>query len=180
MRRLERKDKLILTLTLLAVVQLLVFGLRLRPGVESSEYWPQVGDTLSGLTVQRSSGADVPLIQGDPTVLLVFHSRCAHCADVAPIWADWIRSSEPEWDVLAVSSEPLDSAQVYARQQGWPVEVGVVDASLARGPAQALTGRTPWIFVIDRAGVILSEGHGGRISELTAGVEVVWGEVSGT
>jgi len=180
LRRLVRKNKVILALTFLVAVQLLVLGFRLRPSVESPEFWPQVGDTLSGLTVQRSSGTNVPLIWGDPTVLLVFHSRCAHCADVAPLWADWIRNIESDWDVLAVSSEPLDSAQAFAKQQGWPVEVAVVDASSTGGPAHALTGRTPWIFAIDRAGVILSEGHGGRISELTAGVESGRSEVSGT
>ena len=162
-------------------VQLLVLGFRLRPGVGSPEFWPQVGDALPGLTVRRSDDGEVALLmQGGPTVLLVFHSRCVHCADVAPLWADWIRRIGSGWDVLAVSSEPLDSAQAFVKKQGWPVEVAVVDVSLARGPARALTGRTPWVFVVDRAGMILSEGHGGRISELTAGVKIGRSEVSGT
>ena len=54
----------------------------------------------------------------------------------------------------------------------------MVDASGARGPAHALTARTPWVFVVDRDGVILSEGHGGRIAELTAGAETGRTEVA--
>lgn len=171
MRRLFGNQKLVLGLVLLAFLQILVLGFRLRPGAGPSESLPTVGDTLSGIPFRQLYDPRGAPSQGRATVILVFHSRCVHCAEVAPLWADWIRDVGSDWDVFAVSSEPLGSAEAYAKEQAWPVEVAVVDASQARGAAQAFTARTPWVFVVDRDGVILSEGHGGRIAELTAGTE---------
>ena len=179
MRRLLGNQRLVFWLILLASVQLLVLGFRSRPGAGSSEPWPEVGDILPGLPFRRLHDGEGVQTQGGATVLLVFQSRCGHCAEVAPLWADWIRDVGSDWDVLALSSEPLESAEAFAKQQGWPVEVAVVDASMARGPAHALTARTPWVFVVDRGGVILSEGHGSRIAELTSSVEIGRNKVAG-
>ena len=179
MRRLFGNQNLVFGLILLAFLQILVLGFRWRPGAGPSEPLPAVGDTLPILPFRQLHNPRGVQSQSGATVLLVFNSRCGHCAEVAPLWADWIRNAGSDWDVLAVSTEPVDSAEAYARQQGWPVEVAVVDASAARGPAHALTARTPWVIVVDRDGVILSEGHGRRIAELTAGTETGRGKVAG-
>ena len=169
MRQFLKKDKVILSLFLLAGIQLLVLGFRVTRPVQVPLVWPQRGDTLPGIPVFRSDGPETPLLSGEPTVLLIFNSRCVHCAEVASLWKSWLRDDGPDWQVLAVSSEPLDSAQTYVEQQGWEVEVGVVEAGLSGGPANVLTGRAPWVFVANGAGVILAEGPGNRIAELTAG-----------
>ena len=148
MRRLFGNQNLVFGLILLAFLQLLVLGFRLRPGAGPSESLPAVGDTLSGLPFRQLHNPRGVQSQSGATLILVFNSRCGHCAEVAPLWADWVRDAGSDWDVLAVSSEPLDSAEAYAKQQGWPMEVAVVDASVARGPAHALTARTPWVYVV--------------------------------
>ncbi len=50
----------------------------------------------------------------------------------------------------------------------WDAEIRTVEAGRLGGWEHALTSRTPWVFVIDEAGVILAEGHGSRIAELGA------------
>ncbi len=179
MRRLFGNKNVVFGLILLAFLQLLVLGARLKSGAGSSERWPTVGDSLSGLLFRQLRNPRGVQRQSETTLILVFSSRCGHCAEVAPLWADWIRDVGSGWDVLAVSADPLDSAEAYAKEQGWPVEVAGVDASVARGPAHALTARTPWVFVVDRSGVILSEGHGRRIAELTSGAGFARREVAG-
>ena len=170
MRQFLKKDKVILSLFLLAGIQLLVLGFRVTRPVQVPLVWPQKGDTLLEVPVFRSDGPETPLLSGEPTVLLIFHSRCVHCAEAASLWKSWLQADGSAWRVLAVSSEPLDSAQTYVERQGWEVKVGVVEAGSNGGPANVLTGRAPWVFVANGAGVILAEGHGNRIAELTAGV----------
>ena len=177
MRQFLKKDKVILSLFLLAGIQLLVLGVRVTRPVQVPLVWPQEGDTLLEIPVFRSDGPETQLLSGEPTVLLIFHSRCVHCAEVASLWRSWLQDYGPDWQVLAVSSEPLDSAQTYVEHQGWEVEVGVVEAGSSGGPADVLTGRAPWVFVANGAGVILAEGHGNTIAELTAGVRVRRDEV---
>ena len=118
--------------------------------------------------MERSGGRNTPLLLGKPTVVLVFGSECPHCLEVAPLWRSWIETNGSDWEVLAVSSEPFEAAQAFAEGQEWGLEVGVVEADPTVGSASALTGRAPWVFVANGAGVILAEGHGNRIAELTA------------
>jgi hypothetical protein len=160
----------------LAAAQLLVLELRLTRPAQLPLAWRQTGDTLFGLVVERSDGRNTPLLLGKPTVLLVFSSRCPHCLEVAPLWRSWIETNGSDWQVLAVSSESFEAAQAFAENQGWEVEVGVVEAGSMVGSARALTGRAPWVFVANGAGVILAEGHGNRIAELTAGARTEPGE----
>jgi hypothetical protein len=156
-------------MAVLAAVQFLVLALRLIHPERLPLAWLQAGDTLTGLTVERLGGRNTPLFLGKPTVLLVFGSECTHCLEVAPLWRCWIETNGSDWQVLAVSSEPLEAAQAFAEGQEWGVDVGVVEAGSTVGSASALTGRAPWVFVANGAGVILAEGHGSRIAELTAG-----------
>jgi hypothetical protein len=152
-------------LVVLASVQLLVLGLRLTHPAQLPLAWLQAGDTLSGLVVERSEGRDTPLLLKQPTVLLVFGSQCAHCLEVAPLWRNWTETNGSDWQLLAVSSESFEAAQAFAENQEWGV--GVVEAPSTVGSASALTGRAPWVFVANGAGVILAEGHGSGIAELT-------------
>ncbi len=99
MRRFFGKQNLAFGLILLAFLQLLVLGVRLKPGARSSERWPTVGDTLSGFPLRQSHNPRGVQSQWGPTVLLVFHSRCGHCAEVAPLWADWIRDFGSDWEL---------------------------------------------------------------------------------
>ena len=167
MRRVLKMDKVILSLILLAGIQLLVLGVRVTHPVQVPMVWPQRGDTLSEIRVHRADGQETPLLSGESTVFLIFDSKCVHCAAVASFWRGWLQHDASDWRVMAVSSEPLESAQAYVNRQGWEVEVGVVDAAPSGGPADALTGRAPWVFVADSDGVILAEGHGDMLSELT-------------
>ncbi len=59
-------------------------------------------------------------------------------------------------------------AEAYVTRHGWEVDLWTVDSKRRGGAAHALTGRTPWLFLIDGDGVILAEGHGERIDELVA------------
>jgi hypothetical protein len=47
----------------------------------------------------------------------------------------------------------------------------VVETEPSGEMAAALTGRAPWVFVANGAGVILAEGHGDMLPELINGVE---------
>jgi hypothetical protein len=130
-----------------------------------------VGDTISGVRIHLTDDRETQLPSGDSTVLLVFDSRCVHCEDVAPLCRDWLRAEGRDWRVLAVAAEGLESAQRYAEQQGWEVEVGVLETEPSGEMAAALTGRAPWVFVANGVGVILAEGHGDMLPELINGVE---------
>ena len=156
-------------LAVLAAVQLLLLALRLTRPENLPLAWLQAGDTLSGLTVERSEGRNTPLLLGKPMVVLVFGSECPHCLEVAPLWRSWIETNGSDWEVLAVSSEPFEAAWAFVDGQDWRVDVGVMEAGSTVGSASALTVRAPWVFVANGAGVILAEGHGSRITELTAG-----------
>ena len=106
---------------------------------------------------------------GEPTVLLVFDSQCAHCLAVAPAWKAWIGNGPPGLRVVGVSTEPLETAGAFAQARGWGVEVWQVEAPTG-SLGHALTSRTPWVFILDGEGRIQEEGHGSRLAELTSGV----------
>jgi hypothetical protein len=67
---------------------------------------------------------------------------------------------------IAISSEPIPSANQYALDHGWDAEVWTVAADLLDGIGYTLTRRTPWVFLLDGEGVIVAEGHGSRIAEI--------------
>ena len=180
MKRFISKNRVVLALGLLAVAQLVVLGFRLESRDAPSGSWFQVGDTLSGIRAFDSSGQEASLVGGDPTVVLVFHSECGHCEDVAPLWRAWKTASGPDFRTVAISSEPLKSAKAYAAQHEWDAGVWTVEAGRLGGLEHGLTSRTPWIFVLDETGVILAEGHGRRIVELVAVLGAETREVSGT
>ena len=111
MRRFSKTDGVLLLLAVLAAAQLLVLALRLTRPEQLPLPWLQAGDTLSGLTVERSGGRTTRLLLGKPTVVLVFGSECPHCLEVAALWRSWIETNGSDWDVLAVSSEPFEATR---------------------------------------------------------------------
>jgi hypothetical protein len=158
----------IIGLALLAAVQLAVLGSRQGSAGAAPGTWLGVGDSVAQIRVLDSTGREFSLATGEPTLLLVFDSQCGHCQTVAPVWRGWIRASGSGLSLIAVSSEPLASAQDFVAEHGWAVEVRTVEAGRLGSRGHALTGRIPWVFAVDGAGVIVAEGHGRRIAELAA------------
>ena len=169
MKRLLSRDTLLLSLALLALAQVLVFGNRWRNRDGPADSWLHAGDDVSALRFRTPSGRSGSLAAGEPTVLLVFDSQCPHCRAVAPAWKAWIGAAPPGLRVVGVSTEAPETAAAFARDQGWGVEVWRVEARTG-SPEHALTSRTPWVFVLDGEGRILKEGNGSRLAELTSGV----------
>ena len=127
-----------------------------------------VGDDVSSVVTLGADGTERPLTAEGPSLLLVFHSECGHCRRVAPDWRRWIEEHGTELRVIAISKEEREPAVAYAREHGWEVEVRTVEVGLLGGREHALTARTPWLFALDGAGIVIGEGHGSRIDELGA------------
>ena len=157
MRKPTGASVIIVSLAGLLVFQLLVLGLREGVGRGYAADWLRVGDTLAGVQIRGPDGQEGPLVRAGGRVLLVFHPDCTHCASVAPIWATWLSKNGASAKVLALASASLAPAQAFAQEQGWQVEVAVVDTSGARDFGFALTRRSPWVFVLDETGGILAE-----------------------
>jgi len=168
MEQAKRRGKVIYSLAILAVAQIVVFGFSLARQVGLSPPWPQAGDTLPETRIRRPSGGDALLPSGTQTVLLVFHSTCGLCENVAPAWMAWMEEAGQSWNVQAVSSEPLGSALAFSQRHGWDMEVGVVEGSERGSRVWPFLSRTPWVFLVSGEGVILAEGHGERLEELVS------------
>lgn len=151
-------------LLVLAVAQVAAIGFTVADGPSASAVG--VGTDLSGVTVRTAAGVETPLATGEPLVLLVFHSECGHCRRVAPDWKAWMSSGGGAAQAVALSPEPPSVAGAYAEEHGWDVPVWTVDAARLGGRAHALTSRTPWVFVLDARGVVVSEGHGTQLTRL--------------
>jgi len=136
-------------------------------GSETPE-WLQAGGDVSGIRVDGMDGQPMPLSGEGLRVVLVFHSECGHCAAVAPEWRSWLEEDGRAWDVLAVTSEPVESGRAFASRNGWMVGVATVETDSQGGTGGRLTGRTPWVFVVDPEGIINAEGHGSRLLEIVA------------
>ena len=164
-----KKNGAIVALIVLAIVQLVAFGYR------STNAGPVgrrvgVGDDVSGLSIVDATGAERALATGATTIVLIFHSECGYCARVAPDWRIWLDEYRSDAAVLAVSSEPITDAAAYADKHGWNVDVGSMEVGVLGGQAHALTSRTPWIFIVDGAGLVLAEGHGNLLAKLAGGL----------
>jgi hypothetical protein len=158
-------------LALLAAIQLAMLLHRQQAGLAASGRWLVAGDDVAGLRLQDASGKSLGLPLGQPTALLVFDPACAHSAVAGPTWAEWTRSAGGHVRVLAVSAGGADAAVAFAEDQGWEAPVLTVRSGAADRLGDALTRRTPWVFVLDERGVIVSEGHGSRVGELAAPLE---------
>ncbi len=158
----------VLVLALLLLAQLAALGIRQAAGTTTGGVWLGVGDSLHGVPVVDASGREARLAFGDTALVLVFNSECGHCERVAPMWQGWLDTHRAAVRVVAISSESSGVAEAYVARHGWEVDLWTVDSTRRGGAAHALTGRTPWLFLIDGDGVILAEGHGEGIDQLVA------------
>lgn len=155
-------------LAVVAVCQLVLLGHVFGNDSEEAGRWLEVGADVSGIRVRGTGGEPVPLSMGGPRVVLVFHPECGHCAAVAPEWKSWLEEEGKGWDVLAVTSEPVETGRALAARNGWAVDVATVEADSRSDVGRSLTRRTPWVFVVDPGGVLVAEGHGSRLREVVA------------
>ena len=165
-------DWILVGLSLLVIVQVALFASRraspdLPAGPPPAFIVP--GDRVGDVTVILAGDRSEPLVDPSadrPTLLMAFHSECAHCATVAPVWQEWLESrSTSGLRILGLSRGPPEPAEAYARQHGWPLEIALVpDDPTAEG--FRLVTRTPWLILLDADGVVRFEGHGAKLEEL--------------
>lgn len=128
-----------------------------------------VGDTITVLTMFDERGKPVQLGASDSssrwTVLLSVYSHCIWCDSIAPTWKEYIDQPH-DYVVHMVSREPIDTLIEYADSKGYDVSLlsigGATDGSLER----ELTGKTPWIYVLDSDGVLRLAEHGFAVDSL--------------
>ena len=160
------KDRVVIGLVLLAVVQIAVLGAVRGDATVGAAKWLAPGDQVADIEVLDRTGAPRSLASGQPTLVLVFHSECGHCRRVAPVWRAWLEEHVNDVAVVALSSEPHSSAQAYVTEHAWDVSVRTVPEASLGSRAHALTSRTPWLFALDGDGFVIAEGHGSRIEEI--------------
>lgn len=140
--------------------------------------WPQAGampifmahgDTVNSLQVRFDDGRSGQYRPGGGgrrwTVLLAFRSDCAPSHVVAPEWSRWLSAARPV-DVLAVTRDSLAAALAYRERQRWPVRLVSVQGARRGSAEHSLITRTPWIFLLDPAGVVRYQGHGSTLALL--------------
>lgn len=168
MRRLTRREWVLLGFAALAVVQAILLTWPRSSAPSMADRWFTTNDTLA--FPEHPDFPPSPTSSGKetPTILLVFNSGCGHCLEVAPLWRAWTRTSTAGARMVALSSESQGVAEAFVSEHGWNAVVWTVDASQSGSPNHMLTSRAPWVFVLDHEGVILAEGHGKDIAEITA------------
>ncbi|MBT8396752.1 MAG: hypothetical protein HKO65_06125 [Gemmatimonadetes bacterium] len=166
MRRLDRKNVVIISLVFLAIAQAFFIWAGRRPGGLWNKSWLQPGESLSEVQALTPEGISVSLATGEPTLLLVFSPDCEYCQEVAALWGAWIAAHRKGLEAVAISSALHDYANQYASDQGWGLEVWTLGDEPSDTPGYALTRRAPWVFLLDGEGVIVKEGHGSKIAEI--------------
>jgi hypothetical protein len=170
--RSDRKQRLVLVgLALLAVVQvgaILVIAHRVShppivrpPDLAIGDGVPAIRgrDSLAAITTLplRRTGASW-------TVLLAFSPGCAWCDSVAPRWKRWTEAAGGRIAVVGIASGDPSEALRYTRAHGWKIgELIVVDSALTGVLGLQLTRKTPWLFLIDKRGVLRYSGHGNEV-----------------
>ena len=160
----------IVGLGVIALCQLVLLGRTVGGIGGENREWLQTGSDVSGIRVEGMDGQPMPLSGEGLRVVLVFHPECGHCAAVAPEWRSWLEEDGRAWDILAVTSEPVESGRAFASRNGWMVEIATVETDSKGATRGRLTGRTPWVFVVDQDGILIAEGHGRRLGEIVAAV----------
>lgn len=152
-------------LTLLAVTQGAFIGNRMF-GRDSDEHEITVGHDLSQVSLERADGTELDLSDGQNTLLLVFDPECVHSGKVAAMWKQWLKAAPRADRVLALSAGSLRSANAYARDQEWPVEVVSIGTDAAGSRSHALVRRAPWVYALGGDGRVLAGGHGRKLPEV--------------
>ena len=160
------RDRVLRGLAILAVVQGVALLAAYSIGTASDSGWVVTGDSVDGLEVYGRSGDPTSLATGVPTLVLVFHSQCAHCERVAPEWKRWLDEHRDEVHVVSVSTEPWAEGRAYVDRHGWSVDHIRAGEGRRGSRTQAFTARTPWVFAVDARGTVLATGHGSVIDEV--------------
>jgi len=159
------RDLAIPALTLIAVAQVLVL-LFARGGAASAEVAVEPGYNFGAVELLDEDSVVTKLSRGEPTLLLVFHSGCAHCEAVAPAWRAWLQDAPPDLAVLAVSREPYATALDYANRHDWDVTIRTVSVPTIGSRARTLVRLTPWVYALDGDGRVVLAGHGTELERL--------------
>ena len=128
------------------------------------------GDDLSQLSLVASSGENdsfnIRLRGAEWTVLMAFDIACVWCAEIAPLWKTWTSAADSV-QLIGISTNPSEAALRYTTGHGWKLdEVLTLDGSNLTGVERALTGRTPWLFLLDREGKLVVADHGSAIPRI--------------
>lgn len=153
-------------LVLIAVLQLVALGYRTGDAAMDASRWIAAGDEVLELGLADGSGTRRSLATGQPTLVLAFHSQCAHCERIAPTWSAWLDRHRGDVNVIAVSKEPHSSAKSYADRHGWDVDILTTGETSPGSREHAFTSRTPWVFALDSGARVIDEGHGSLINEI--------------
>lgn len=152
-------------LTVLATVQLLALANR-TTRLETLPKQVAIGEDLSSLVIRDVGGETIELA-GYETLLLVFEPDCPHTDRVAEAWASWLDEEDAKAHrTIAVSSGTPATVARYVGDKRWTVRAGAVEPGADGKGEHALMNRTPWVFVVDNAGMVVAEGHGVRLAEL--------------
>lgn len=155
-------------LVLLAMSQVSVVGYRLISTSNAGPQFLEEGDRLEQLagSVGGSNRRLTLSTNGVKwTALLVFHSACPHCETVAPKWREWLNVSH-DVEIVAVTRDPDSTAEAYRDRHGWQVDVLSLGEPPEGTPEYLITGRTPWLFLVDPKGKIRFTGHGQLVDTL--------------
>ena len=156
----------VVALAVLAVAQVVSLGLRPR-GAGGDGERITIGHDVSAIAVDYADGTVSKLGRGRATLLLVFDPDCPHSRRVASEWSLRLGATAfNQYRVLAISPKPLSESVAYAREQGWPVQVGSVEGHPDWNRGRSLVERTPWVFAVNQAGRVVAEGHGSKLREL--------------
>ena len=162
----SRRDWIIMgALALLAATQAAFIGNRIL-GRDSDENEIRVGHDLSQVSLKRADGTELDLADGHNTLLLAFDPECFHSGKVASMWKEWLSAGPRADRVFAFSPGSPPSANAYARDQKWPVEVVSIGTGAAGSRGHALTRRVPWVDAVGGDGRVVAGGHGRKLPEV--------------
>lgn len=168
------RDLAIPALTLAAIAQVLVL-LFARGGAASGDVTVAPGYDFGQVELLEEDSLVTTLSRGEPTLVLVFHSSCAHCEEVAPVWSAWLRNAPAELTILAVSREPYSSALDYANRHDWGVGVRTVRVPAIGSRARTLVRLTPWVYALDGDGRVILAGHGTELDRIGQALQEIDG-----
>ena len=170
--RSDRKQGFVLGgLALLAVVQvgaIIVIANRVKHPADGRPPDLAIGDGIPAIRGRDSLAAitTLPLRRRDMswTVLLAFSPACAWCDSVAPRWKRWTESVGGRVAVVGISAGEPSAALQYTRAHGWQIgTLIVVDSAITGMLGRQLIRKTPWLFLIDKRGILRYSGHGNEV-----------------
>lgn len=124
-----------------------------------------VGADASGISLVDADGEAHRLGEGRRTVVLVFNSRCGHCAREAPAWRAWL-AEHRDLRTVAVSTDTHPDAVEFSTRHEWSTDVFTVAAPWFDTETKGFMARTPWIHVVSPTGIIEASMYGGELDTL--------------